>query len=63
MRKASQLSSGQLTIGFAPINDARKAREMQIARTWLWANPQTLRQRHPRKVAMSPLGEISEAHD
>jgi CRISPR-associated endonuclease Csn1 len=63
MRKASQLSSGQLQIGFAPINDARKAREMQTARTWLWANPETLRQRHPRKVAMSPLGELSEAHD
>jgi CRISPR-associated endonuclease Csn1 len=63
MRKASQLSSGQLQIGFAPINDARKAREMQIARTWLWANPETLRQRHPRKVAMNPLGELSEAHD
>jgi len=63
MRKASQVSAGQLQIGFAPINDARKAREMQIARTWLWANPDTLRRRHPRKVAMSPLGELSEAHD
>ena len=29
MRKVSHLSSGQLQIGFAPINDARKAREMQ----------------------------------
>ena len=63
MRKASQLSSGQLQIGFAPINDARKAREMQIARTWLWANPDTLRRRHPRKVAMNPLGELSAAND
>ena len=58
MRKASQLSAGQLQIGFAPINDARKAREMQIARTWLWANPETLRQRHPRKVSHEPARRI-----
>jgi CRISPR-associated endonuclease Csn1 len=63
MRKASQLSSGQLQIGFAPVNDARKAKEMQVARTWLWAGPETLRQRHPRKVAMNPLGELYEAND
>jgi hypothetical protein len=63
MRMTSQLSSGQLNIGFAPINDARKAREMQKARTWLWANPDTFRRRHPRKVAMNPLGELSAAND
>lgn len=63
MRMTSQLSSGQLNIGFAPINDARKAREMQKARTWLWANPDTFRRRHPRKVALNPLGELSTAND
>lgn len=63
MRKASQLSSGQLQIGFAPVNDARKAKEMQVARAWLWAGPESLRQRHPRKVAMNPLGELYDAHD
>ena len=63
MHMTSQLSSGQLNIGFAPINDARKAREMQKARTWLWANPDTFRRRHPRKVAMNPLGELSAAND
>jgi len=63
MRKASQLSSGQLQIGFAPINDARKAKEMQTSRAWLWANPATLSQRHPRKVIVNALGEVSDAHD
>ena len=63
MRKASQLSSGQLQIGFAPVNDARRAKEMQTSKAWLWATPQTLAHRHPRKVVVSPLGEVSEAHD
>lgn len=63
MRKVSQLSSGQLQIGFAPVNDARRAKEMQVARDWLWANPDTLRRRRPRKIHVGPLGELSEAHD
>jgi hypothetical protein len=63
MRTVSQLSSGQLQIGFAPIRDARKAKEMQSARAWLWASPATLSQRHPRKVSVNALGEVSEAHD
>jgi len=63
MRKASQLSSGQLQIGFAPANDARRAKDMQSSRAWLWANPETLRAHKPRKVLLSPLGEVSEAHD
>ena len=63
MRKASLLCSGQLQIGFAPIRDARKAKEMQQTRSWLWANPNSLRLRNPRKVVISPIGEVSEAHD
>jgi CRISPR-associated endonuclease Csn1 len=63
VRKASRLSSGQLQIGFAPINDARKAKEMQTSRAWLWATPESLSHRHPCKVLASPLGEVSETHD
>jgi len=59
----SQLSSGQLQIGFAPIRDARKAKEMKSSRAWLWVTPATLSHRHPRKVIVNALGEISEAHD
>jgi len=63
MRKASQLTSGQLQIGFAPANDARRAKEMQSSRAWLWANPETLRARKPEKIAVSPLGGRVFAHD
>lgn len=63
MRKASQLTSGQLQIGFAPLADARKAREIQTSRAWLWASPNTLGERNPRKVVVSPIGEVTETHD
>jgi CRISPR-associated endonuclease Csn1 len=63
VRKMSQFSSGAIQIGFAPLNDARQAREMQISRSWLWASPDKLRQRHAIKILLGPLGEIGEAHD
>lgn len=63
VRKMSHLSSGQIQIGLAPVADARKAKEMQTSRAWLWVNPDTLRTRTPRKVLIAPLGEVSEAHD
>ncbi len=63
VRKMGQLSSGSITVGFAPLRDARQAREMQRERTWLWSSPDKLRVRNTRKVAIGPLGEISEAHD
>jgi CRISPR-associated endonuclease Csn1 len=63
VRKMSRLSSGQLQVGLAPVSDARKAKEMQTSRAWLWVTPDTLRERSPRKVLVSPLGEVEEAHD
>jgi CRISPR-associated endonuclease Csn1 len=62
-RKVTQFSAGGIQIGFAPLNDARKAREMQVSRAWLWTTPNTLGERHARKVVVSPLGDVSEAHD
>jgi CRISPR-associated endonuclease Csn1 len=62
-RKVTQFTKGGIQIGFAPLEDARKAREMQISRAWLWTTPNTLGERHARKVVVSPLGEVSEAHD
>ncbi|MFB3924363.1 MAG: type II CRISPR RNA-guided endonuclease Cas9 [Terriglobia bacterium] len=62
-RKVTQFSSGGIQVGFAPHNDARKAREMQVSRAWLWTTPNTLGERHARKVVVSPLGEVMEAHD
>jgi CRISPR-associated endonuclease Csn1 len=63
VRQMSHLSSGQINIGYAPIRDARQARAMQTSRSWLWAGPESLRKRHTRKVAIGPLGDVSEAHD
>jgi len=63
MRKVSQLSKGGITIGLAPVNDARQAREMQTSRAWLWSTPDRLRERSARKVGISPLGEVSESHE
>jgi CRISPR-associated endonuclease Csn1 len=62
-RKVTQFTKGGIQIGFAPHNDARKAREIQVSRDWLWATPNTLGERHARKVVVSPLGEVSSAGD
>ncbi len=62
-RKVTQFTAGGIQAGFAPMNDARKAREMQVSRSWLWTTPNTLGERHARKVIVSPLGEVSQAHD
>lgn len=63
LRKMSQLGTGQIQIGFAPVQDARQAKIMQTSRAWLWAGPDSLRERHARKVVVNPLGEITESHD
>jgi hypothetical protein len=47
----------------APVNDARKKAEMQKSKDWVWKVPDTLRKLNPKKVVVSPLGEVSEAHD
>jgi CRISPR-associated endonuclease Csn1 len=62
-RKMSQQTSGGITIGFAPLADARLARDIQISRAWLWATPDRLRQRKARKVALGPLGDLSDGND
>jgi len=62
-RKVTQFTKGGIQIGFAPLNDARKAREMQVSRAWLWTTPNTLGKRHAHKMTVSPLGEVTEAHD
>jgi CRISPR-associated endonuclease Csn1 len=63
LRKMSHLGTGRIQIGFAPIHDARQAKIMQSSRAWLWAGPDSLRERNARKVAVNPIGEIMEAHD
>jgi len=63
LRKMSHLGTGQIQIGFAPLRDARQAKVMQTTRAWLWSAPNSLRLREARKVAINPLGEVTEAHD
>ena len=63
-RKVSRITAtDQIQIGFAPLNDARKAKDMQTSRSWLWSGPNRLMERHARKFVVNPLGEVSEAHD
>jgi hypothetical protein len=57
VQKISRFSTGWIEIGLADIRDARKDKEL------LRPGPNVLRQWHTRKVAVSPLGEVSEAHD
>jgi CRISPR-associated endonuclease Csn1 len=63
LRKMTQKERGDIQIGFAPVRDARQAKVMQSSRAWLWATPNSLRQKHARKICMSPIGDVSEAHD
>jgi len=63
VRSVTQLSAGQIVIGLAPVNDARKKSDMQKSRDWVWKVPNTLRECHARKVSVSPVGEVAEAHD
>jgi CRISPR-associated endonuclease Csn1 len=63
VRSVTGLSAGQIVIGLAPVNDARRKGEMQKCRDWVWKVPNSLRESHARKVAICPLGEVTEAHD
>jgi CRISPR-associated endonuclease Csn1 len=62
MRGVASYEAGPRLL-LAPLRDARKKRDMLKARTF-WSpfiNP--LRKLSPRKVAVSPLGEVSESHE
>jgi CRISPR-associated endonuclease Csn1 len=53
----SQYTAGAVVISLLPPNDARKNPKL------IRVVPNRLRQWHARKVAVSPLGELREAHD
>lgn len=63
VRSVSQFATGQIQIGIAPVADARRKKEIAASRNFLRPGPDTLRQWHVRKVVVSPLGEVIEAHD
>lgn len=53
----SQYTAGAVVISLLPLNDARKNPKL------IRVVPNRLRQWHARKVVVSPLGEVTEAHD
>jgi CRISPR-associated endonuclease Csn1 len=55
--------TGSVKIEMAPINDARRKQEIKRSGQWITKSPNELRKWLARKVAVSPLGEVSEAHD
>ena len=63
VRSYTQLTAGSIIIGLAPVSDARPKKEMMASKAWVWKGPDTLRQLNPHKVVVSPLGEVTEAHD
>jgi CRISPR-associated endonuclease Csn1 len=55
--------TGSIKVEMVRINDARQKKEIKAAREWITKSPNELRKWHARKVVVSPLGEVSEAHD
>jgi CRISPR-associated endonuclease Csn1 len=63
VRAVSQYSAGAIVISLVRLNDARKKKDIQESKAWLSIVPNKLRQLHPRKLVVSPLGEVGEAGD
>ena len=63
VRSYTQLTAGSIIIGLAPLRDARPKKEMMASKAWVWKGPDSLRRLNPQKVVVSPLGEVTEAHD
>lgn len=63
VRSVSQFTSGQIQIGLVLLNDARKKADIIKSKDFIRPGPATLLQMNTRKVAVSPIGEVTEAHD
>ena len=61
MRGVTQEGGGRVFL--VPINDARKKEEIVASKLYRREFVNTLRQWKTHKVIVSPLGEVSEAHD
>jgi CRISPR-associated endonuclease Csn1 len=55
--------TGSIKVEMVPISEARKKEEIKRLHAWITKSPNELRKWHARKVSVSPLGEVSEAHD
>jgi CRISPR-associated endonuclease Csn1 len=54
---------GSVKIEMAPIYDARQKDQIKKSKLWITKSPNELRKWMARKVVVSPLGEVTEAHD
>lgn len=50
-------------IEMAPINDARVKNKIKESKLWITKSPNELLKWQARKVIVSPIGEVNEAHD
>jgi hypothetical protein len=55
--------TASIKIEMAPINDARQKDQIKNSKVWVTKSPNELRKWGARKVIVTPLGEVSEAHD
>lgn len=55
--------SGSVKIEMVPINDARLKANIKKSELWITKSPNELRKWGARKVVVSPIGEVNEAHD
>lgn len=55
--------SGSVKIEMVPINDARLKADIKKSRLWITKSPNELRKWGARKVVVTPIGEVTEAHD
>jgi hypothetical protein len=51
------------SVEFVSIADARKKKDIKVAREWFTRAPNTLRLGNCRKVRVMPLGEVRWAND
>jgi CRISPR-associated endonuclease Csn1 len=62
-RAISQYTSGQIIVDLVSPTEARIKKEVVQSGGWLRIVPNTLRKWSAQKVVVSPLGEVTEAHD
>ncbi len=63
VRGISEYSSGRVEIALSRITDARKPSDIAKHKGLLRKSPKSLRELGARKLLVSPIGEVSEAHD
>jgi hypothetical protein len=63
IRTVSKTVTGQASVEFVGINDARKKVDIKADKKWKQASVEMLRKKCCRKILIPPLGEIRTAND